>query len=153
MRYFLRALKYYLYLALFLTAILWILTALGLAEANLDQLFREGIRSVGKIALMLAALAAIYPAVGFQKRLVAIPSDPGSRCRLISLMDTLGYSLEEESPETLCFRRKKFLQRLTRMGEDRLRFTVHAGGYEVEGLRKDLVRAALRLEYQFRETL
>ena len=46
--------------------------------------------------------------------------------------------------------RKKGVERLTRMYEDRITLTARIGGVDVDGMRKDVVRLAMGLESRFR---
>ena len=64
-------------------------------------------------------------------------------------MSGRGYVLESEDTGTMTFR-KKGVERLTRMYEDRITLTARIGGVDVDGMRKDVVRLAMGLESRFR---
>ena len=59
---------------------------------------------------------------------------------------------EKEEGENLSFRNRSFLNRLSRMLEDRITLTRTLGGFEVEGLRKDTIRIIYGLENALRKT-
>ena len=65
-------------------------------------------------------------------------------------MEEKGYRLEKEDGENLTFRLKNPINRLSRMYEDRITFTRTVSGFQLEGLRKDVVRIVYGLEYKFR---
>lgn len=149
MKYFIRTLKYFVYCVVFLTLVLAVLAAAGLVEWNIDTMFNDGIRSVFKIAVMLAAISAAYPAFGFQRRkAIANGSYAERRSEILAVFEERGYVLESESEEGATFRRKGFVQRLFRMYEDRITLTQDFGGFSLEGLRKDVIPLVMRLEYR-----
>ncbi|MBP5397099.1 MAG: hypothetical protein J6Y32_00460 [Bacteroidales bacterium] len=149
MKYFIRTLKYFVYCAAFLTLVLAVMAAAGLIEWNVDTMFQEGTRSLFKIALALAAISAAYPAFGFQRRKAIVNGSYAERRgEILAVFEERGYVLESESEEGATFRRKGFLQRLFRMFEDRITLTQEFGGFELEGLRKDVVPLVMRLEYR-----
>ena len=71
---------------------------------------------------------------------------------VVKYMEDKGYRLEKEEGENLTFRNRSFLNRLSRMLEDRITLTRTLGGFEVEGLRKDTIRIIYGLENALRKT-
>ena len=65
MKYFIRSVKYFFYYILILIVIMAVLVAAGLVEPDPATMFRNGFKSLGQILLLFAAVAAIYPKVGF----------------------------------------------------------------------------------------
>ena len=61
-------------------------------------------------------------------------------------MEALGYKLETEAAGVFSFRRRSGLSRAVKMFEDRITLSPTAGGYEVEGLTRDLTRIVSMLE-------
>jgi len=51
----------------------------------------------------------------------------------------------------MTFRSKSLANRIFRMGEDRITITKSLGGFEVEGLSRDIVRIVFALEYKLRD--
>ena len=58
------------------------------------------------------------------------------------------YDLETEDGQSVTFRRRGALNKLTRMYEDRITLTLTEEGFAMEGLRKDVFRLATGLEYR-----
>ena len=65
-------------------------------------------------------------------------------------MESKGYKIEHEEGENMTFRNRLFINKLSRMYEDRITFTRELGGFSVEGLRKDTIRIIYGLENAFR---
>ena len=65
-------------------------------------------------------------------------------------MEERGYRLESEDGETMKFRSRAVLNRIVRVWEDRITITKTLGGFEVEGLSRDVARIVPALEYRFR---
>ena len=101
---------------------------------------------------MFACVAAVYPIFGFVRKSAIIPGDFREiRQGIIDAMEERGYRLESEDGENMTFRNGSFLNRLTRMFEDRITFTRELGGFCLEGLRKDTIRIVYGLENRFRK--
>lgn len=150
MRYLIRAVKYFFYFAIILTLILGILMLIGFVEPDPDQLFRNGTKSLWQIGILFAVVAAVYPKFGFVARSVMIPGEYAKiRPKIVSYMENRGYRLESEEGEDLSFRLRSKVNALTRMLEDRITLKREFGGFQVEGLTKDVVRVIHGLEYAF----
>ena len=65
-------------------------------------------------------------------------------------MESRGYRLESEQEQNLTFRYRSPVNRLFRMFEDRITMTRSISGFEVEGLRKDVIRIVYGLEQKMR---
>jgi hypothetical protein len=65
-------------------------------------------------------------------------------------MESKDYVLETEEGENMTFRLRSSLGRAVKMWEDRVTFIKEPGGFQVEGLRKVIVRLISGLEYTFR---
>lgn len=152
LKYAIRSVKYFVYCGLFLVLVLFVLSLLRLVEWDVDAMFEDGVKSVWKIVIMLAAIAFIYPYVGFQRRMAMINGCWAERRdEIVTLFEEKGYKLVRESESGAVFRRRSILQRLTRMFEDDIVVTQAFGAFELEGLRKDIVRIATRLEHELAE--
>ena len=129
-----------------------ILILIGSVEPKIDVMFRGGWKSVAEILLLFALVAAFYPKLAFIKKLAEIPGETSEiEDDVISFMDKKGYLLEKKEDDNLFFRLKSKTNRLTRMFEDRLTFTRALGGYEIEGLSKDIWKVVGPLEYEFKQ--
>lgn len=152
MKYLVRAIKYFAYLAIILCIFIVLLSVFGLVGNSLDEIFRDGAQSLLKIAGILVIFAAIYPRLGFGTRNVFIPGAYDEiRGGIVDVMHDRGYVLEAEEGENLKFRIQSPVTRVFRMFEDRITFTRLATGFELEGPSKDLVRIISALEYKFRQ--
>ncbi len=148
MKYFIRAVKYYISIIVLLAVILGILVLIGAAEADISTMFRNGYDSLWHIALIFVAIAAIYPKFGFVNREAMFPGSwEETKGGIRSYMESRSYILEKEEDGVMTFRHRGILNRITRIFEDRITITSQLGGVTVEGLRKDVFRIAAGLEY------
>ncbi len=146
MRYFIRAVKYFLYFTVIFVAIISVLVLTGAAEGNISTMFIGGYSALWKIAIFFAVIAAIYPSVGFMTRTAATAGSwEENKDRVMTFMTNREYVLEASGVGTMTFR-KTGVSRFTRMYEDRITLTAKIGGIEVEGLRKDVMRIVTGLE-------
>ncbi len=153
MRYFVRAVKYFIYFSVLFAVIIAALVFAGVVKADISLMFRDGYRSLWQIALLFAFVSAFYPKFGFIKRSVLLNGEYSLlRGGIIEYMEMRGYRLENEDGENLTFRLRSKFSALFKMFEDRITLTRKLGGFEVEGLTKDVVRIVGGLEYKFRVT-
>lgn len=151
MKYLIRSIKYFAYLAIILCIFIVLLSVFGVVGSNLNDIFKDGAASLWKIALIIAVFAAIYPHLGFGRRNAFVPgSYEQIREGVVDLMHERGYVLENETGENLKFRLQSPVMRVTRMFEDRISFERIGTGFELEGPVKDLVRIVSALEARFR---
>lgn len=149
MKYIIRSVKYFFYFSALTTLIITALVITGLAESDIDQMFRGGASAIWKIALFFVAVAAVYPKVGFISRKVRTERQWNEiRGEVLDFLDERNFKLESENGTTVTFRHRRPLDRLTRMYEDRITLTLGQYGFEMEGLRKDVFRLATGLEYR-----
>lgn len=147
MKYIVRAVKYFIYFSLVCAVIVTILVLIGAVEGDINSIFEEGYRSVGKIAIFFALVAAVYPKLGFISRDIAEgKSWDEMKEQTVEFMSERRYSLESESPERVTFRFRGLAGRLSKMLEDRITLTKTAQGWQIEGLRKDVIRLSIGLE-------
>lgn len=150
MRYFIRAIKYFIYFILLFVVIMAVLVLTGAAEGDISTMFRGGYSALWKIAVIFAVISAIYPSVGFIRKEAMIPGSWEEDKDIIKeFMGGRGYVLETEDTGTMSFR-KTGMSRFTRMYEDRVTLSAKIGGVEIEGMRKDVLRLAMGLESRFR---
>lgn len=147
MKYFVRAVKYFIYLTVILAIVLYAMVLLKFTDGNIQTMFRNGYDSLWMIAGMLAFFSAIYPKFGFSTRKAIVPGAYGEiRDAVIDVMDSHGYKLEKEEGENLSFRLRSPLSRISRMTEDRITLTRTVSGFDLEGLTRDVVRLRPALE-------
>ena len=151
MKYFIRAVKYFFYFTFLFVIIMTALVLIGAVKADVSLMFRGGYKSLWQIALLFAFVSAFYPRFGFIKRSAIINGGYSDiRGGIIEYMESRGYRLESEDGENLTFRLRSKFSAMFKMFEDRITMTRELGGYEVEGLTKDVVRLVGGLEYKFR---
>lgn len=147
MKYVIRAVKYFFYFSILTCLLIAVLILIGSVEGNVDLIFKDGYKSILKIAGMFAVIAAAYPLVGFVRRDACIRGGwEANRADIVAHMESKGYVLESESPEKICFRAKSAARKAARMWEDRITLTPNIMGFEFEGLRKDVVALVMSLE-------
>ncbi len=147
MKYLIRSIKYFIYFSLMCSVIVGALVLIGAVEGNIDSIFSEGYTSVGKIAIFFAIVAAVYPKVGFINRDIASEKDwEDMKQTAVEFMKERQYDLESETEDTVTFRFRGAIGRLSKMYEDRLTLKKTAYGYQMEGLRKDVMRLSSGLE-------
>ena len=147
MKYLVRAVKYFFYLFLILFIIILVLMAAKLVESDPSKLFIHGYDSIWQIAIIMAVFAAIYPRIGFSTRNVHLLGSPEEvHGTIVKVLDQRGYKLEKDNDGTMTFVERSPISRALKMWEDRMTFSTTAGGIEVEGLTRDLVRLVSALE-------
>lgn len=151
MKYFIRAVKYFFYFTILFAVIMAVLVFIGAVPSDVGKMFRDGYKSLWQIALLFAFVAAFYPRFGFIKRSAMIKGEYSDiRGGIIEYMEARGYRLESENGENLTFRLRSKFSAIAKMLEDRITMTRELGGFEVEGLTKEVVRIVGGLEYKFR---
>ena len=150
MKYTIRAIKYFFYFSILTTAIITALILIGAVENDINAIFEGGAKSLWKIAVFFAAVAAVYPKVGFMTRKVEVNRDWNEiREEALEFFKDRRYELESETADKISFRIKGVQGRLAKMYEDRVTVTRVFDGYEFEGLRKDVLRIATGFETRF----
>ena len=142
MKYFVRSVKYFFYFTFLFVVIMAALVLIGVVKPDV---------SLWQIALLFAFVSAFYPRFGFIKRSAIINGEFSDiRGGIIEYMEARGYRLESENGENMTFRLRSKFSALVKMMEDRITMTREMGGFEVEGLTKEVVRIVGGLEYKFR---
>ena len=150
MKYTIRAIKYFFYFSILTTAIITALILIGAVENDINAIFEGGAKSLWKIAVFFAAVAAVYPKVGFMTRKVEVNRDWNEiREEALEFFKDRRYEIESETADKITFRIKGVQGRLAKMYEDRVTVTRVFDGYEFEGLRKDVLRIATGFETRF----
>ena len=151
MKYIVRAVKYFISICVFITFFILILALLGFVSSDVNTMFSQGWKSVGYIAIMFAVVSAVYPLFGYKKRLAGVLGDFADlRPGVLSYMEDHGYTLESEDDEKMTFRSRSLLRRIFRVWEDRITIEKTLGGFDVEGLTRDVSPIVYGLEYKFR---
>lgn len=150
MKYTIRAVKYFLSMAVIVTLILVGLTYYATGGFDISQSLDNGWKSVLYIGLILAVFSAVYPSFGYRERPLDIRGDQAEMAGVIrSYMDSRSYRLEKEENGLMTFRSRSPLVRFFRVWEDRVTFTPTHSGYTIEGLNRDIVRYLSGIEYKY----
>ena len=152
MRYLIRSLKYLVYFAVIfflMVGIIYLFSNQKAAGLSFVDLFREG--SLPKIAVFFVAVAAVYPALSFQKKELRLDGDFTKYAGMVDeVMERLEYVREKQEEGCVTYVKKSAYARLTRMYEDRVTFETGAL-VQVEGYRKDLLRVISMINYRVRQ--
>lgn len=156
MRYLIRALKYFVYFGLMLIVIMVVLYALRMTDPQAkdfaSMFFKDGYDSLKLIALVFAAVSAVYPLIGFASLKAIVPGEYAEiRPLVVEYMEDRGYVLEREDGENLSFRARSLARKITRMYEDRIELERDFTGFTVKGKRSDIVRIIHGLESKARQ--
>lgn len=150
MKYLVRSLKYFAFLCVLLLALIWVMTISYPEAAGIDywtmvraQLFsKEGIwLSVGVILL-----AAAYPRFGFISSHIEGCDIERDALRIDNAMMISGFKLIDESEGVRIYRAMGPILRLSMLFEDRIEVSADEGGVVITGLRRQVVRIAIRLK-------
>lgn len=151
MKYVIRAIKYFVYISVIVALVITILAYAGILSKDVNEIFINGWNSVAMIEGVFLAISFLYPRIGYTRREARINGSFSEiRSGIISYMDGKGYKLESQEGENLTFRNYSPFFKLLRTWEDRLTFERTLGGYNIEGLSKDVARVISGLEYKFR---
>lgn len=150
MKYLVRSIKYFFYLAIMLALVVFVLIKLHIVEGDLSTLFVNGYDSYWQMAIIMAVFALIYPKWGFSSRKAYINgSFEEIRDGIIEVMENHGYVLESNDGEDMTFRKRSGFLRALKIWEDRITFTREIAGYSLEGLTRELPRLISALENRF----
>ena len=152
MTYVRRALKYFIQTCLLLAIILAVLMLSGMVSKDISVAFQHGWTSVWWILALFAVMALVYPFFGYQKRQIHVKGDPAlARDGIVEALQGRGYVLAGETNGVLKFHLTAPLNRAFRFWEDTITLTPVLGGWEAEGLSRDLVRVISSIEHHFRD--
>ena len=150
MEYFLKALKYFIFLCVLCLILLVIMhyytfdKRLPLSIADRISLLFQTPR--GKLLpWVLIGAAAFYPKFGFTTRRIEGDVEE-DRKQIINAMKLSGFELEKEEDECLIFRADSLLKRLMMRGDDQICISQYGQWIVIEGIRRGVARATYRLE-------
>lgn len=152
MKYFIRSVKYLLYFTVMCGIILVLTFHFSVKPEGLtlmDMLLVDG--SIYKMLIFFVAVAAIYPALGFQKKEVYVSNFKEHKKEIIELFENANYVVASESATTISFKLRNPFLRLLRICEDYVTIDFSGNPILMEGLRKDILRFSRGIEYICRE--
>lgn len=154
MKYLIRSIKYFIYFWVIMAIIIGILVLIGAVEPNIETMFNGGYSALWKIALIFAVISAIYPKVSYIKREASFPGSwEENKGEIRKYMEEKGFVFEKENNDSMSFRHKGFINRLTKMFEDRIIIRSIFGGVSVDGHRRDAISIATGIEYTLAKSL
>ena len=143
-----RALKYFIQVTVIFAVIIGALMLAGLVSKDVNIAFKEGWKSIGYIAGVFLVVSFVYPLMGYGKRNISAGGDPaGHRGSIDKAMQQRGYVLESESPDgELRYHLASPVARLARLWEDTITIKPQLGGFQAEGLMRDLARVVMSID-------
>lgn len=147
MTYLRRAVKYFIQLCLIFVLIIGALMLTGMVPTDVTAAFRNGWQSLWMILGLFAVMSATYPFFGYGKRNVRATGDPSELWPDVEhAMELREYVPAGETPEGgRRYRLKSGVARAARLWEDSVTLTPQLGGFQAEGLVRDLARVVMTL--------
>ena len=152
MKYFIRSVKYLVYFTVMCGIILVLTFHFSVKPEGLtlmDMLMVEG--SLYKMLAFFVAVAAIYPALGFQKKPVYVSNIKEHRKEIVELFENANYVIDQETATSISFRLRNPFLRFMRLCEDHVIIDFSENPATMEGLRKDVLRFSRSIEYICRQ--
>lgn len=148
MKHIRRALKYFIQITVIFTVIIVALMLAGLVAKDVNIAFKEGWKSIGYIVGVFFVVSFVYPLMGYGKRNIRASGDPAEQRKNIDkAMEQRGYVLESESPDgELRYHLASPLARFARLWEDTITIKPQFGGFQAEGLMRDLARVVMSID-------
>jgi|GEM_PF-361121 len=145
-KYIIRALKYLVYFVILFAVIVVILYLIREDRSQtIITMFEPN--AWWKIAIFFILVAAVYPVLGYSKKVIqctgGFRKNRDEIIRTLDLMDYLPSLTEKDNanPESMRFRCRNNRLRIARMGEDGVTITTRDDGdsIEIEGLRREVI--------------
>lgn len=152
MQYFVRAVKYLLFLCVLYVGLEWLMLEFAPTEATagytiMDIMQLRFAESRGKMLVVaLVVLAALYPRFGFMTSRVEGCNLERDGLRLDNAMFAHGFRLVEERDGVRVYRGDGIMRRLMLMFEDRIEVRSVDGGIELKGMRRNVARVVYQLQ-------
>ena len=148
MKYFIRSVKYLFYFS-FMCGIILVLTFHFSVKPEdltlMDMLLVDN--SLYKMLAFFVAVAAVYPALGFQKKEVYISNFKENKKQIVELFENANYVIASESATSISFKLRNPFLRVLRLCEDYVTIDFSGNPVVMEGLRKDILRFSRGIEY------
>ena len=149
MKHIRRAVKYFIQIVVIFTVIIGTLMLLKLVSSDVNVAFRNGWRSVGYIFGLFFVVSMVYPFFGYGKRIIRAKGEPSEhRTTIDQAMKERGYVLEKEDNGELRYRLASPVAKFARLWEDAITIKPTLGGFEAEGLMRDLARAVSSIDHK-----
>ena len=152
MKYLIRSVKYLVYFTVMCGIILVLTFHFSVKPEGLtlmDMLMVDG--SIYKMLAFFVAVAAIYPALGFQKKPVYVSNIKEHRKEIVELFENANYVIDQETATSISFKLRNPFLRFMRLCEDYVIIDFSENPATMEGLRKDVLRFSRGIEYICRQ--
>ena len=145
MTYLRRAVKYFIQITLLFVVIIAVLMLSGMVSKDVAVAFRNGWTSIAYIFGLFAVMSAAYPYFGYGKRIIRATGDPAGHWPAIdAAMDARGYRKTADGK----YRLQSAFGRAARLWEDTVTITPVLGGFQAEGLVRDLARVVMSIDHK-----
>lgn len=151
-KYIIRSVKYLVYFTVMCSIILVLTFHFSVKPEGLtlmDMLLVDG--SIYKMLAFFVAVAAIYPALGFQNKPLYVSNVKEHKKQIVELFENANYVIAEETPVSITFKLRNPFLRVMRLCEDHVKIDFTENPVMIEGLRKDVLRFSRGIEYICRE--
>lgn len=152
MKHIRRAVKYFIQILLIFILIIGVLMLIGYVPKDVSLAFKDGWSSIAFIIGIFAVMSGVYPFFGYGKRNIFAKGDPADSWPSIDdAMQMRGYAKAEEKEDgSRVYVLKSALTRAARLWEDQITITPVLGGFQAEGLVRDLARCVMAIEHKIK---
>jgi hypothetical protein len=149
MTYLRRSLKYFLQITVIFVLIIGALMLTGFVSKDVAVAFQHGWRSIGYIFAIFAVMSLAYPYFGYGKRTVRVQGEPAELWPAIDrALEQRGYVKSAKAADgSREYRLKSGVARAARLWEDSITLQPVLGGFQAEGLVRDLSRVVMSIDH------
>jgi len=150
MTYLRRAFKYLVQICIIFVVIIGALMLTGYISSDVSVAFQQGWKSIAYIAGMFAVVSLAYPFFGYGKRTIHAKGDPAEYwARIDAAMASRGYKKAGETQNGgYRYHHTSTYMRVMRLWEDNITIEPELGGFQAEGLVRDLARIVSAIDHK-----
>ena len=150
MTYLRRAFKYLVQICIIFVVIIGALMLTGYISSDVSVAFQQGWKSIAYIAGMFAVVSLAYPFFGYGKRTIHAKGDPAEYwARIDAAMASRGYKKAGETQNGgYRYHHTSTYMRVMRLWEDNITIDPVLGGFQAEGLVRDLARIVSAIDHK-----
>lgn len=150
MTYLRRAFKYLVQICIIFVLIIGALMLTGYISSDVSVAFQQGWKSIAYIAGMFAVVSLAYPFFGYGKRTIHAKGDPAEYwARIDAAMASRGYKKAGETENGgYRYHHTSTYMRVMRLWEDNITIEPVLGGFQAEGLVRDLARIVSAIDHK-----
>lgn len=150
MTYLRRAFKYLLQICIIFVVIIGALMLTGYVSRDVSVAFQHGWTSIAYIAGMFAVVSLAYPFFGYGKRTIHAQGDPAEYwARIDAAMASRGYVKADKTENGgYKYHHTSTFLRAMRLWEDNITIEPVLGGFQAEGLVRDLARIVSAIDHK-----